>query len=211
LTARPQWVAEPHGGQVDMAEPQHPFSTLLQPLVDEMAMDRPEPPPQKNRNHAVAGTWLLVTGVCGAHDFMARQGIDIPGFVTAFTGPPQGSASALGAPIICCVMALLGGLWLIDGVRNERASLDLMRVLWLCCFIGGSTYCFVAGVYVDNDPIASSYLRGFYLATFAASVMQLCLFARGAWELPEQNQWSERPATRAGVRGLGQIAAPSIR
>ena len=142
-----------------MSNTKHPFSALLQPLIDEMATNRLEPPRRKNRNHPVTGTWLLVTGVYRTQDFMVRSNIDIPGLVTTLIGHPHSNTSALGAPVICCTMALFGCLSLVDGVRNERAPHDFVGVLCLFCVIGGSTYALVAGVYLDNNPIASSYLR----------------------------------------------------
>jgi hypothetical protein len=48
----------------------------------------------------------------------------------------------------------------------------------LFCFIGGCTYALVVGAYLDDAPVVSWYLRGLYLATFAASVMELYLFTR---------------------------------
>jgi hypothetical protein len=166
-----------------VADRRDPFSALLQPLIDDLAQ-RQAPPQHSNWNRAVAGAWLLVAGVYAAHDIMMRYDIGMSDLVTALAGHPHGAASVSAVPVICIAMALFGGLWVVDGAPRERAPHAVAGVFWLGVLIGGCTYALVAGVYLDDAPIASSYLRGFYLATLAASVMELFLFMRCAWDAP---------------------------
>ena len=206
-----------------MADPTDPFPALLQPLLDELAQHPPARLP--SRIHAVAGTWLLVAGIYGAHDFMVRYNIDMPGLVISLARHPHDAAVALATPVIWCVLAVLGCLLVVDGVPNERAPHAVSGVFSLCCAIGGCTYALVAGAYIEDDPIASSYLRGFYLATLAASVMEFFLFTRCGWDLPRHFRPGQgrvartrRSATesrartrlaRAARRGRGGFAQPA--
>jgi len=188
-----------------MADPKDPFPALVRPLIDEMVHRTLPPPP--SRIHAVAGTWLVVAGIYGAHDFMTRYNIDMPALVTILTRQPHDAAVALAAPAIWCLLALLGCLLVADGVPNERAPHAVTGVFWLCCTIGGCIYALVAGAYIDDDPIASTYLRGLYLATLAASMMEFVLFTRCGWDLPRHLQPGERRAdrlTRAADGSLGR-------
>jgi len=166
-----------------MADRRDPFSALLQPLIDDSAQ-RQAPPQYSDWHRAVAGTWLLVAGVYGAHDVMARYDLDLSDLVRGLAGHPHGPASALAAPIIGFLTALFGCLWVVEGAPRERAPHRAAGVFWLCVLIGGCTYALVAGVYLDDDSVASAYLQGFYLATLAASVMELFLYIRCAWDAP---------------------------
>jgi hypothetical protein len=179
-----------------MADRRDPFSALLQPLVDDIAQ-RQAPAQYKDWHRAVVGTWLLVAGVYAAHDVMTRYDLDLSDLVRALAGHPHGPASALAAPIVGFVTALFGCLWVADGAPRERAPHQAAGVLWLCVLIGGCTYALVAGVYLDDDPVASAYLQGFYLATLAASFMELFLFMRCAWDAPLHCVQRERPDGRA--------------
>jgi len=179
-----------------MADRRDPFSALLQPLIDDIAQ-RQAPSQYGDWHRATAGTWLLVAGVYGAHDVMARYDLDLSELVTALAGHPQGATSVLAAPVIGFVIALFGCLWVVDGARRERAPHAAAGVLWLSVLIGGCTYALVAGVYLDDDPVACAYLQGFYLATLAASVMELFLFVRCAWDAPQHYPGRERVEGRA--------------
>ena len=198
-----------------MADRRDPFSALLQPLVDDIAR-RQAPPQYSNWNHAVAGTWLLVAGSYGAHDIMGRYDIGLSDLMTALAGQPHGTASVSAASAICFAIALFGSLWVVDGVPRERAPHAVAGVFWLCVLIGGCTYALVAGVYLEDAPILSSFLRGFYLATLAASVMELFLFMRCAWDAPLHYPRRERldePALRSAARapGRGRLARAARR
>lgn len=187
-----------------MADPKDPFPALVRPLIDETVQRAPPPPP--SRIHAITGTWLVVASIYGAHDFMTRYNIDVLGLVASLARHPHDAAMALAAPAIWCGLALLGCLLVADGVPNERAPHTLTGVFWLCCTIGGCTYALVAGAYIDGNPIASTYLRGFYLATLAASVMEFFLFTRCGWNLPRHLQPSERRAARLTQSAAGSLA-----
>jgi hypothetical protein len=186
-----------------MADRRDPLSALLQPIIEEIARNQ-TPPYYSYRNRAVAGTWLLVAGVYGAYDVMARYDIDMSDLATALAGHPQGAASALAAPLIWFAIALLGCFWVVDGAPRERSLHSVTGVLWLCVLIGGCTYGLVAGAYLDDFPVASSCLRGFYLATLVASVMEFFLFARCGWDVPEHRLPREHLADRA--RRSGAVA-----
>ena len=188
-----------------MADRRDPFSALLQPIVEEIAKNQ-APPYYSNWNRAVAGIWLLVAGVYGAYDVMARYDIDMSELMMALVGRPQGAASALVVPFILISIALLGALWFVGGVPRERSPHGIAGVGWLCVLIGGCTYGLVAGAYLDDFPVASSYLQGFYLATLAASVMEFFLFARCAWDVPEHNLLRQRLADRAMPSAVGALA-----
>jgi hypothetical protein len=185
-----------------MADRRDPLSALLQPLIEDSAQ-RQVPLQYSDWHRAVVGTWLLVAGVFGAHDVMARYDLDLSDLVRSLAGYPHGPASALAAPIIGFVIALFGCLWIVDGAPRERAPHAAAGVLWLCVLIGGCTYALVAGVYLDDAPGASAFLQGFYLATLAASVMELFLFMRCAWDAPlhyvRREQLDERAARSAAV------------
>jgi hypothetical protein len=187
-----------------MADRRDPLSALLQPIIDEIARNQ-APPYHSSRNRAVAGTWLLVAGVYGADDVMARYDIDMSELALALVGRPQGAAAALVAPLILFSIALLGGFWVVGGAPRERSLHGVAGVWWLCVLIGGCTYALVAGAYLDDFPVASSYLRGFYLATLAASVMEFFLFARCAWDVPEHNLLRQRLADRATPSAVGAL------
>lgn len=186
-----------------MARPRDPFPALVRPLVDEPVQRALPPPP--SRFHAVAGTWLMVAGTYGAHDVMTRHNIDVLGLVTTLTANPHAAAMALAAPAIWCGLALIGCFLVADGVPTERAPHAISGIFWLCCTIGGCTYALVAGAYIDDAPVASTYLRGFYLATLAASWMEFFLFTRCGWDLPRRLQPGERQAA-----GLARSATGSL-
>ena len=176
-----------------MADRRDPFSALLQPLIDDISQ-RQAAPQYSDWHRAVVGTWLLVAGVYGAQDVMGRYDLGLSDLVWALAGHPQGATSVLAAPVIGFVIALFGCLWVVDGAPRERAPHSAAGVVWLFVLIGGGTYALVAGVYLDDDPVASSYLRGFYLATLAASVMELLLFARRAEDVaPRRVERRPRP------------------
>ena len=185
-----------------MADRRDPFSALLQPLIDDISQ-RQAAPQYSDWHRAVVGTWLLVAGVYGAQDVMGRYDLGLSDLVWALAGHPQGATSVLAAPVIGFVIALFGCLWVVDGAPRERAPHSAAGVVWLFVLIGGGTYALVAGVYLDDDPVASSYLRGFYLATLAASVMELFLFMRCAWDAPHHSPGRQRlggrPPRPAGV------------
>jgi hypothetical protein len=184
-----------------MADRRDALSALLQPLVDDSAQ-RQAPSQYIDWYHsdwhrAVLGTWLLVAGVYTAHEVMARYDLDPLALVTALAGHPHGPASALAAPVIGFLTALVGCLWVVEGATRERAPHQAAGVFCLCVLIGGCTYALTAGVYLDDDPVASAYLQGFYLATLAASVMELFLYMRCAWDAPLHYVRRERMDGRA--------------
>jgi hypothetical protein len=193
-----------------MADRRDPLSALLQPLIDDIAK-RQAPPQYSDWHRAVVGTWLLVAGAYGARDVMARYGLDLSDLVRALAGGAQGATLVLAAPVIGFVIALLGCLWVVDGAPRERAPHSAAGVLWLFVLIGGGTYALVAGVYLDDDPVASSFLRGFYLATLAASVMELFLFMRCAWDAPHhyprrEGLYGRTPRSDASAFGRARLA-----
>jgi len=192
-----------------MADRRDPFPALLQPLIDDIAQ-RQAPRHYNSWNRAVAGTWLMVAGVYGATDVMARYDLGPSDLVRALAGHPHGVALALAAPIIGFVIALFGCLWVVEGARRERAPHQAAGIFWLCVLIGGCTYALVAGVYFDHDPVASSYLRGFYLATLAASVMELYLFMRCAWDAPRHYPRSERLGGRVAGSAGGAVRRSQV-
>ncbi len=199
-----------------MASPEDPFAALMQPVLEAVARQRPVPRHRKGSKRAVAATWLLVAGVYETHDLMVRHDLDIAGLLTALAHQPAGTAAALGAPILWCAMAFLCCLSVVDGVREARAPHEAIGVFWLFCLIGGCTYALVAGVYLDGAPIISAYLRGVYLATLAASVMELFLFTRCGGEVRDYHRRSERRvggAMRLTADGPGRArwADPALR
>jgi hypothetical protein len=177
--------------RAEMADLVSPSPALEQPLA-EATVQGHAAALRNNRSRAVWGAWLLAAGVYGTYDFMVRDSLGISGLMTMLTHYSQGTPPALGAPVIWCAMALLGGLGVAVGVGKARSPLEAMGVFWVFCLIGGSTYALVDGAYFDDAPIASWYLRGLYLATFAASVMELYLFTRCADD--DVAQLVERPA-----------------
>jgi hypothetical protein len=179
-----------------MPDRKDPLLELLRPIIEETASDK-APKYYSDWNRAVAGTWLLVAGAYGAHDVMSRYDIHISELVMALGGHAQGAVSVLGVSIALFAMALLGGLWVVEGLPRERAPHEVAGVVWLCVLIGGCTYGLVAGVYLDDEPVVSSYLRAFYLATLAASWMEFFLFARCAWDAPQHRPRNIRPVDRA--------------
>jgi hypothetical protein len=198
-----------------MADRPDPLSALLQPLIDDIAR-RHAPPQYSDWHRAVVGTWLLVAGVYGAQDVMARYGLDLSDLVRALAGHPQGATSVLAAPVIGFVVALFGCVWVVDGVPRERAPHSAAGILWLFVLIGGGTYALVAGVYLDDDPVASSFLRGFYLATLAAAVMELFLFMRCAWDAPHhypgrEGLYGRTPRSAASAIGRARLARAARR
>ncbi len=199
-----------------MASPKDPFAALMQPVLEEVARQRPVSPQRKGSKRAVAAIWLLVAGVYETHDLMGRYDLDIAGLLTALARDPPGIAAALGAPILWCTVAFLCCLSVVDGVREARAPHEAIGVFWLFCLIGGCTYALVAGVYFDGEPILSAYLRGVYLATLAASVMELFLFTRCGGEVRELDRRSERRVggamrLAADELGRGRWTAPALR
>jgi hypothetical protein len=193
-----------------MADRRDPFSALLQPLIDDISQ-RQAAPQYSDWHRAVVGTWLVVAGVYGAQDVMARYDLYLSDLVQALAGHPQGAASGLAASVIGFVIALFGCLWVVDGVPRERAPHSAAGVLSLFVLIGGGTYALVAGVYLDDDPVASSFLRGFYLATLAASVMELFLFMRCAWDAPHhyprrEGLYGRTPRSDASAFGRARLA-----
>ncbi len=192
-----------------MADRRDPFSALLQPLIDDIAQ-RQAPRQYNTWNRAVAGTWLLVAGVYGAIDVMARYDLGLSDLVRALAGHPHGVTLALAAPVIGFVIALFGCLWVVEGAARERAPHQAAGIFWLCVLIGGCTYALVAGVYLDNDPVASSCLQGFYLATLAASVMELYLFMRCAWDAPRHYPRRELLGRRATGSDGGAVRSARL-
>jgi hypothetical protein len=154
------------------------FPAFEQPITVANVRHRRAPALRQNRNHTVSGIWLLAAGLYGTHDFMVRCDLGMSELVAAIVRHPQGTTSALGAPTMWCAMALFGGLLVAIGLRKARAPHNAIGVIWLFCLIGGCTYALVDGAYLDAAPVTSWYLRGLYLATLAASVMELFLFMR---------------------------------
>jgi hypothetical protein len=171
-----------------------PLSSSEQPITVAQARHQAAPPLRQNRNHTVSGVWLLAAGLYGTHDFMVRSGLGMSELAAAVVRHPQGTASAVGAPIIWCAMALFGGLPVAIGLRKARAPRDAIGVVWLFGLIGGCTYALIGGAYLDAAPVTSWYLRDLYLATLAASVMELLLFARRAEDVaPRRVERRPRP------------------
>jgi hypothetical protein len=157
---------------------------LLRPLGEAVGQAMGEhvnaPPLRKNQNRAVWGTWLIVTGIYGAHDFIARYNVSVGKLAVGFITDPGGTASAVGTPfLIWCAMALFGCLWVVVGVRKARGPREIMGTFWALCFVGGCFYALVHGAYFDDAPAMNWYLKGFYFASLAASLMAVYLFARG--------------------------------
>jgi len=198
-----------------MADRRDPLSALLQPLIDDIAK-RQAPSQYSDWHRAVVGTWLLVASAYGALDVMARYGLDLSDLVRALAGHPQGATLVVAVPAIAFGIALFGCLWVVDGASRERAPHSAAGVLWLFVLIGGGTYALVAGVYLDDDPVASSFLRGFYLATLAASVMELFLFMRCAWDAPRhypgrEGLYGRMPRSDARAVGRARLTRPARR
>jgi apolipoprotein N-acyltransferase len=160
---------------------------LLQPLIDDIAQ-RQAPRQYSDWHRAVVGTWLVVAGVYGAQDVMARYDLYLSDLVQALAGHPQGAASGLAASVIGFVIALFGCLWVVDGVPRERAPHSAAGVLSLFVLIGGGTY-----------------------ALLAASVMELFLFMRCAWDAPHhyprrEGLYGRTPRSDASAFGRARLA-----
>ena len=141
-----------------------PFSPFEQPITVANVRHQAAPALRQNRNHTVSGIWLLAAGLYGTHDFMVRSDLGVSELAAAGVRYPQKTASALGAPIIWCVMAFFGGLLAAIGLREARALRDAIGVFWLFCLIGGCTYALVDGAYLAAAPVTSWYLRASMLS-----------------------------------------------
>jgi hypothetical protein len=183
-----------------------PLSMIAVPLGDAMAQHQAAPPLRKNQNRAVWGTWLIVAGVYAVHDFIARYHVDVGKLAAGFARDPGGTASAVGWPfVIECTMIPFGALWVWVGVHGARGPREIMGTFWSLCFAGGCAYALVHGVYIDGDPDMNWYLKGFYLASLAASLMGLFLYARGpgggnAAQLVQQQIQQQAQPWRIGRR-----------
>ena len=129
-----------------------PFSPFEQPITVANVRHQAAPALRLNRNHTVSGIWLLAAGRYGTHDFMVRSDLGMSELAAAVVRHPQGTTSALGGPIIWCVMALFGGLLVAIGLRKARAPCDAIGVFWLFCLIGGYAYALVDGAYLAATP-----------------------------------------------------------
>lgn len=99
----------------------------------------------------------------------------LPGVIA---GNP-GSSDLTWALGVWGAVFLFACLWVYAGVRRARGPRDIMPAFWSLVFAGGCAYALFTGAYLDDAPALNVWLRGFYFATLAASLMALFIFTRG--------------------------------
>jgi hypothetical protein len=161
--------------------PEGPLSAVVMPIAEAIVQHQALPPFQKNAARASMGAFLLTYCVYAAAGSPAVFfGQSLGAAVSAFLRAPSAPPLALAVWAGC---AAFGLLWFCLGIRGARSGpRDIMGVVWAVLAVIGCAVALLRHWYLSPELgdwvwLVNVLLRGWYIATIAASLVRFVIAA----------------------------------
>ena len=147
--------------------------TVVRPITKHLAA----PPVEKNRNRAVWGTRLVVSGVCLAYAVWTETSYSLTDLARFYFRGLHAPIETSWPLYAWGAAMLLGLLWLSVGLKGSRAPRDTMMAFWALLRV--VVFAGVLWWYPATDPQGDRLIRGVIITLLASSLMSLYLALRG--------------------------------